>query len=65
MRQYFSPKKYFCGKEFIKIKGTPSGLTQFLAAESASEIMKNDFYFILKAIFVFIILDFCLDFLVM
>ena len=33
------------------IKGTLSGLTQFLAAERSFKMMKNAFYFVLKALF--------------
>ena len=32
------------------VKGTLSGLTQFLANESPSEMMKNAFYFTIKAL---------------
>ena len=35
------------------IKGTLSGLRQFLATESPLKTMKNVFYFTLKAFFVF------------
>ena len=48
----------------ILIKGTLSGLRQFLASESPLKMMKSAFYFTLKALFVFNI-SFCLDFLVM
>ena len=34
-----------------KVKGALSGLRQFLAAESPLEMMKNAFYFTLKALF--------------
>ena len=33
-----------------KIKGAFSGLRQFLAAESPLKLMKNAFYFMLKAL---------------
>ena len=35
------------------LKGTLSGLGQFLATDSALKMMKNPFYFTLKALFVF------------
>ena len=35
-----------------RVKGVLSGLTQFLATESPLKIMKNTFYFTLKALFV-------------
>ena len=41
------------------------GLRQFLATESPLKMMKNDFYFTSKALFVHKILKFCFDFLVM
>ena len=37
---------------FEGFKGTLSGPKQFLATESALQIMKNAFYFILKALYV-------------
>ena len=40
------------------VKGALSGLRQFLATESPLKIMKNDFFFILKAFFVFKIFKF-------
>ena len=46
----------------LKIKGPLPGFTQFLATESPIEIMKNAFYFILKALFFLKILNFCPDF---
>ena len=39
-------------------KGTLSGLKQFLAVESPLKMMKNTFYFILKALFVLKIFKF-------
>ena len=42
-----------------------SGLGQFLAFENPLKMMKNAFYFTLKARFVLNILNFCLGFLVM
>ena len=41
-----------------KVKGAPSGLGQFLATESPLKIMKNAFYFTLKALFVLKIFKF-------
>ena len=38
--------------QFIKFKGALSGLTQLLTAESSLKMMKNSFYFGLKALFV-------------
>ena len=49
---------------FFQFKGALSGLRQFLANESPLKMMKSDFYFIVKALFVLKILSFCLDFLV-
>ena len=40
------------------IKGTLSGLRQFLATESPVKVMKNTFYFISKALFVLKIFEF-------
>ena len=45
-------------------KGARSGLIQFLATESPLKIMKNAFYFTMRALFVLKILSFCLDLLV-
>ena len=42
----------------IWFKGTLSGPTQFLAAESSLKTMKNAFYFTLKAFFVLKIFKF-------
>ena len=61
------------GKSFFRIppdcrfwfKGALLGLTQFLATESPLKMMKNAFYFILKAFFVLRYSKFCLNFLVM
>ena len=53
--------KKFCF-DYSEIKGAPSGLRQFLANENPLKMVKNTFYFTLKALFV---LSFCLDFLVM
>ena len=39
-------------KDEINIKGALSGLRQFLPTESPLKIMKNAFYFTLKALFV-------------
>ena len=40
------------------IKGALSGLRQFLTFETPLKMMKNDFYFILKAYFILKILKF-------
>ena len=45
-------------KSLMQIKGTLSGLRQFLATESLLKIMKNAFYFTLKAIFILKIFKF-------
>ena len=50
---------------YLILKGTLSGLRQFLATESPLKMMKNAFYFTSKALFVLKISKFCLDFLVM
>ena len=42
----------------VKIKGALSGLRQFLATESPLKMMKNAFYFTLKAFFVLKIFTF-------
>ena len=41
-----------------EIEGTLSGLGQFLATESSLQVVKNAFYFTLKAPFVLIIFKF-------
>ena len=62
-------KKWFAmlvGSHFLKkikrlvvdIKGALSRLRQFLATESPLKMMKNTFYFTLKALFVSIVLTF-------
>ena len=40
-------------KEIVrrKLKGTLSGIRQFLATESHLKMIKNDFYFTLRAVF--------------
>ena len=43
------------------VKGALSGLRQLLATESPLKMMKNAFYFTLKALFVLGYLCFCLD----
>ena len=45
-------------KRFLSFKGAPSGLRQFLVAESPLEMMKNAFYFTSKALFVLKIFKF-------
>ena len=49
-----------CLRKFPELifKGTLSGLTQFLASENPSKMMKNAFYFTLKALFVLKIFKF-------
>ena len=42
----------------LVLKGTLSGLRQFLAAESPLKMMKNAFYFTSKALFVLKIFKF-------
>ena len=42
----------------LVLKGTVSGLRQFLAAESPLKMMKNTFYFTSKALFVLKIFKF-------
>ena len=42
----------------VTTKGTVSGLRQYLATESSIKMMKNAFYFTLKALFVLKILKF-------
>ena len=50
---------------FNRLKGASSHLRQSLATESPLKMMKNAFYFSLKALFGLKIFRFCLDFLVM
>ena len=51
--QYVDFSFYYKFSNFLlkQIKGTLSGLTQFLATESPLKIMKNAFCFTLKALF--------------
>ena len=49
----------------LTLKGALLGLKQSLATESPSKMMKNGFYFTWKALSVFKIFKFLLDFLVM
>ena len=49
---------------YKNIKGTLSGLRQFLATEKPLKMMKKAFYFTLKALFVLKIFTFCIDFLI-
>ena len=51
-------------RQITIFKGTVSGLGQFLTFESPLKMMKNDFYFTLKALSFLRYLNFCLDFLV-
>ena len=50
----------FCSinKEINKSKDAPSGLIQILATKSALKMMKNAFYFTLKALFILKIFKF-------
>ena len=50
---------------YLPFKDALSGLRQFLATENSLRMIKNAFYFTLKALFVTRYLNFCLDFLVM
>ena len=50
--------------EIIWFTGALSSLIQFLATESTLKMMKNAFYFTLKALFILKIFKFFLDFLV-
>ena len=43
---------------FLHLKGAPSGLGEFLATERPLKVMKNAFYFTLKALFVLKIFKF-------
>ena len=47
-----------CESKKKSIKGAISGLRQFLATESPLKMMKNGFYFTLKALFVLKIFKF-------
>ena len=47
-----------CNLSLIKVKSALSGLRQFLATENPFKMMKNAFYFTLKALFVFKIFKF-------
>ena len=42
----------------MQIKGTLSGLGQFLATENPLKMMKNSFYFTLKAFFILKVFQF-------
>ena len=55
-------KMYYFAR--LLFKGALSGLRQFLAAESPLKMMKNAFYFTLKALSFSRYLSFCLDFLI-
>ena len=54
---FFNVRCYF--------KGALSDPRRFLAIESSLKMMKNDFYFTSKALFVLKTFNFCVDFLVM
>ena len=51
-----------CGKAF---KGSLSGLRQFLTTGSPLKMMKNAFYFMLKARSILKVFTFCRDFLLL
>ena len=61
MKILFLYVSYAFTTEVASIRATLQLYFQFLATENPLKIMKNAFYFTLKAIFVF---NFCLDFLV-
>ena len=48
----------FFHHKYYYFKGTLLGLIQFLSTESPLKMMKSDFYFTLKAIFVLKIFEF-------
>ena len=48
-RNPYNHSSYFC---FFLIKGALSGLRQYFATERPLKMMKNAFYFTLKALFV-------------
>ena len=50
---------------YLPFKDALSGLRQILATENPLRMIKNAFYFTLKALFVTRYLNFCFDFLVM
>ena len=59
---YVSFSYFFSNKVKSLVKGTISGLRQFLATESPLKIMKNTFDFTLKAFFVLEIFQFRSEF---
>ena len=59
---YVSLSCFFSNEVKSLVKGTISGLRQFLATESLLKIMKNTFDFTLKALFVLEIFQFCSEF---
>ena len=67
MQSFVSPDSLMLqsSKLLGTIKGALSGLRQFLATEKPLKMMKNAFYFTLKALFVLKISRFCLECLVM
>ena len=46
----------------VKIKGSLSDLSQFIANEDPLKMIKNACYFIVKSLFLFKYLNFCPDF---
>ena len=67
MQSFVSPDSLMLqsSKLLGTIKGALSGLRQFLATEKPLKMMKNAFYFTLKALFVLKIFRFCLECLIM
>ena len=59
---YVSFSCFFSNEVKSLVKGTISGLRQFLTTESLLKIMKNTFDFTLKALFVLEIFQFCSEF---
>ena len=57
-RCYNSNESKYYFTEYVIVKGTLSRLRQFLATESPLQMMKNAFYFTLKALFVLKIFKF-------
>ena len=64
-RTYFPNSKFHYPGNPETVKGELWGLRQFLAFENPLKMMKNAFYFILKARLVLKYLNFCLYFLIM
>ena len=64
-QSYKSSQNTLSEKSFLFLKGVLEGLRQFLATEIPTKMMKNAFYFTLKALFYLKMLIFCLHVLVM